>query len=102
MDAIDILNISLTQILHQEPTTVRLAGRHQQVNMIGHEAPRMDCAVEAHRQCLEMGKVNEVVVFSKETRPAVVSPLNDVNRDIGKHEAAATGHLPTTRRATQG
>jgi hypothetical protein len=42
MDAIDVLDVVLPDILHQRTASIRLVRSQQQVNMVRHQAVRVD------------------------------------------------------------
>lgn len=80
---VDVLDIALPEVLHQERCTGGFGGGEQQVHVIGHEHVRVDGAAEALREFAQVVPVEEVVFLGEEAHATVVAALDDVQRDTG-------------------
>ena len=92
VDAIDVLHVALSQVLHQQRGPIAPARREQQVHVVGHQDIGVDRAYVARRQLLQMVEIAAVVVIGKEAGAAIVPTLDDVQWGAGNAQASATGH----------
>jgi putative methionine-R-sulfoxide reductase with GAF domain len=66
------------------------------MDMVCHQAVRMQRTVVLQGQLANVRQVDEVITIGPETRGAIVTPLNDVDRYAGEHQAQGSGHSNTT------
>lgn len=95
IDAIDILDVALAQVLHQQGGAISLLGGQQKMDMVGHEHVGMDGAAifPGHiTQCLE---ISYVVFVGVKTRGPIVSALDHVPRYPRNREPGPSRHLIT-------
>jgi len=81
---VDIGHIAATNGLHQFGQSIGLRGRHQQMDMIGHQDISMDGTARAFSRVLHRGEVEAIVFVTKENRLAIMTPLDDVLGNIKK------------------
>ena len=93
--AVDVLHVALAESLHQLPDTAGCFGGEQQMDMIRHQRIRMNHAALGLGVLLQPFKIEAVVVFRIETGLPVIATLDDVNRDLRKHDAWTSGHNST-------
>jgi hypothetical protein len=75
---IEAPNIAPSQRLHHPRYRARLAGRDQQVHVIGHQYVGMQSALEATRGSIEFVSIEQIVVFRRKARLTIVATLYDV------------------------
>ncbi len=89
---IDVLHIALAQVLHQQRSAVGFLRREQQVHMVGHQHVGVDRAAELRCILGQTLQVKYVVFVGEEAGVAVVTALDQVQRNTGKRNARAAGH----------
>lgn len=81
-----------SDILHRSADCIAGIGRHQEVDMIGHQRVGMQLAtiaLEAFAQPIQIGRI---VARFKEDRLAVITALNDMGRDPRHLESGFPWH----------
>ena len=74
---------------------LRRRGRHEQVDVIGHQTTGPDLNPYLARLFREQIEIDFMVPVLEEDRLAPVSPLGHMMREAGKHPAGKTGHAGT-------
>ncbi|HWA37268.1 MAG TPA: hypothetical protein VG873_05330 [Burkholderiales bacterium] len=83
--AIEVGGVALPDAMHESRTRPLAFRRQQQVNVVRHQAVRVDRAFRFRRQASQQRQIDEIVGFRLEAGSAVVSALNDVQRMVRKH-----------------
>ena len=85
-------DVAPTERLHGAGQALSAAGRHQQMQVVGHQDIGMDGAVMNRRRFGKPCMQAPVIVSAKEDRLAVVAALDHVQRLIGQEIAAEPCH----------
>ena len=67
---------------------------HEQMDVIGHEAVRMDGAPVPPRELAQVRQVHQVIRFMAKAGRAVIAALDYMNGDAGQDEPEGSGHIP--------
>jgi hypothetical protein len=90
--AVDGLHVALAEPLHQPSGSAVGRGRHQQMQMVGHQ----DVGVDAHRLAFrERGqgrRKHAIIVLADEDRGPIDTPQNDVHGEAGGDDADVPAH----------
>lgn len=89
---VDILNIALPEMLHQQGSAVRPLRGQQQMRMIGHQHVGVYSATKFGGEFLKVMQVELAILLGIETNRAVIAALDNVPGDIGDGKAGAAGH----------
>lgn len=79
--SIDVLSMQLTYVLHQSRTAIRRRRRNQQMDMVCHQAVRVQSAVRSREQTRKVKEIKPAVLLLMEAVLPIVTPLNDMYRD---------------------
>jgi hypothetical protein len=96
MRFVEVLDIALAKVTHESHARFGRWRREQKVDMVAHQAVRMDLAVEICGQLLEVQEVEQVVAVCSKAGSAIVAALDDMNSDSGKDKASLPGHSSQT------
>jgi hypothetical protein len=78
--AIHVLGLELGDVLHEAAAPFGRRRRQEQVNVIGHEAVRMEITIEAVQRTAQAKKIKGAVGIGMKARSAIVAPLNEMHR----------------------
>src|SRR5687768_18090823 len=78
--------MELSNAFHERATTVQRIRRQQQMNVICHQAMRMQRAARLSQETAQMKEIKAAVVFLVKAGLPVISALNDVHRNAGRSE----------------
>jgi hypothetical protein len=84
--------MELSNAFHERATTIQRIRRQQQMNVICHQAMRMQRAARLSEEAAQMKEIKAAVAFLVEAGLSVISALNDVYRNAGQHDASAARH----------
>jgi hypothetical protein len=84
--------MELSDAFHQRAAAVQRVGRQQQMNVICHQAVRMQRAACLSQEAAQVKEIKAAVVFVVKAALPVISPLNHVHRNAGQHDASAARH----------
>jgi hypothetical protein len=70
--------------------------REKQVNMVRHQAIRMNDSSMSGRQLPQMRQIAEVVAIFGKAWAAVVAALDEMQSSAGQHEPGLAGHTGPT------
>jgi len=90
--------VQLAEVLHQAGTALQAVSGNEQVHVVRHQAIRVQSAPVGSKQPAEKQQVEISILLLKEAWLTIVSPLNDVHRHTGKHDAGAPRHPRSTMR----
>jgi hypothetical protein len=96
MTAIEVADIAPAKVTHEIAAAVGRLWRHQQMDMVSHQAVRVKVAVIFAGQMAQVTQVGEVVAVLSEARVTIVAPLNHVQRNAGNMESRVSGHIART------
>jgi hypothetical protein len=92
MPAIEVLGIALGQGVHQPRAGIRPTRRKQQMDVIAHEAIRVDCASRLLCEVAQQRQVKKVIVLVPETHHPIVAALDDMNGEVRDDQARLARH----------
>jgi hypothetical protein len=91
--------MKLADLLHEACATVRMLGSQKQMDVVGHQAIGVQRAARMLQQSVQMEQIEAAILDRKEASRAVVTSLNDMQGNAGKHEARAARHAGINERA---
>jgi hypothetical protein len=94
--SIHILRVQLADMLHQAGAAVFQFTGEQQMDVIRHQAVRVQSAARRLKPSAEMEQKETTVLVLKEARLAIVSPLHDVRGYSRKDDARSPRHVRST------
>jgi hypothetical protein len=71
---------------------IRLSRRRQQMHMVGHQNISVDLAIIFARRVNQAIEVEAIVLLGKESRLAVIAPLDDVLRHVREIQPVSSWH----------
>lgn len=80
-------HVTPAECLHHAADATDVGRRHEQVDVVGHQHVRMDCAAFAQRDFIEVVQIAPIVAGREEAGLAIVAALDDVLRDAGEIES---------------
>src|SRR5690349_8319072 len=75
---VDVLRMQLTHVLHEHCAAVSIPRRYEQVDMVGHEAIRVERAARAWQQARQVEEIKRAVLLGEKAVRSVISPLHQV------------------------
>lgn len=90
--SVHILYIALTERLHHGADRPFGRCRHEQVDVVGHEHVGMDCTAVADAVLVEPVQIEPIVLVGEGAGLAIVSALDEMERDVGKYNTGAAWH----------
>lgn len=92
---VDVPHVASAERLHGAGDACRRGGRHQQMDMIGHQNIRVHHAAFTAGDLAQILQIAHVVDFREEAGTAVVAALDDVLGDTGQVDARRSWHGAT-------
>ena len=89
---VDVGAVSAMGFGKGRPQTVLVAGRHDEVNRIGHEAPGPDLCDRGLGGLADQAEIGSLVPAIEEDRLPVIASLGDVMRQAWDNDARKSGH----------
>ena len=90
--AVEVLDVAAAEGDQQLGDGVGSGGGDQQMDVVGHQHPRMQLAIGLAQGFAEPVQIGEEIVVADEASVAIVPALDDVQRDVVKVDAGTAGH----------
>ena len=92
MATVEVRHITLTELPHQRGTPCRIARREQQVNVIGHQAIRVNRTASVPGELTQARQIDKPIGIFAEAILAIHAAMTHMHRDAGNYEALGTAH----------
>ena len=89
---VDVGAVSAMGFGKGRPQTVLVAGRHDEVNRVRHEAPSPDLCALGLGGLADQVEIGSLVAVIEEDRLPVIASLGDVMRQAWDNDARKSGH----------
>src|SRR5262249_34802056 len=98
VELVYVLAVELSDALHELGATFHLVWGQQQMDMVAHEAVRVQPASRTHEHAAEVQKIKCAIFVGDKTGTAVIGALDRMDSDPRKHDARTPWHAKSTDR----